>query len=141
MPANQRRQFLRCQKHKKERNRRGCQYYLRMRAGRAVVLDVYMFGQSREYITPLQHHRKIQFWVEGVLAWGGIILGCRMNFHVFQRRSESGVRYCAEINLFYLRLFRGVVGRHFLFTINNAFLYRTAVLEKLFESEDNHSMY
>ncbi|GFT01770.1 transposable element Tcb1 transposase [Trichonephila clavipes] len=52
----------------------------------------------------------------GVLVWGGIMLGSRTDLHIFDAGSVNGTRYCNEILLPYVRLFRGAMGLQFLFT-------------------------
>ncbi|GFX58094.1 transposable element Tcb1 transposase [Trichonephila clavipes] len=47
----------------------------------------------------------------GVLVWGGIMLGSRTDLHIFDAGSVNGTRYCNEILLPYLRLFREAMGR------------------------------
>ncbi|GFX44595.1 transposable element Tcb1 transposase [Trichonephila clavipes] len=47
----------------------------------------------------------------GVLVWGGIMLGSRTDLHIFDAGSVNGTRYCNEIFLPYVRLFRGAMGR------------------------------
>ncbi|GFW40947.1 transposable element Tc1 transposase [Trichonephila clavipes] len=47
----------------------------------------------------------------GVLVWGGIMLGSRTDLHIFDAGSVNGTRYCNEILLPYVRLFRGAMGR------------------------------
>ncbi|GFU01544.1 transposable element Tcb1 transposase [Trichonephila clavipes] len=42
-----------------------------------------------------------------VLVWGGIMLGSRTDLHIFDAGSVNGTRYCNEILLPYVRLFRG----------------------------------
>ncbi|GFV64014.1 dna-mediated transposase [Trichonephila clavipes] len=46
----------------------------------------------------------------GVLVWGGIMLGSRTDLHIFDAGSVNGKRYCNEILLPYVRLFRGAMG-------------------------------
>ncbi|GFW29473.1 transposable element Tc3 transposase [Trichonephila clavipes] len=55
----------------------------------------------------------------GVLVWGGIMLGSRTDLHIFFG-SVNGTRYCNEILLPYVRLFRGAMGLQFLFMDDNA---------------------
>ncbi|GFT84797.1 transposable element Tcb2 transposase [Trichonephila clavipes] len=43
----------------------------------------------------------------GVLVWEGIMLGSRTDLHIFDAGSVNGTRYCNEILLPYVRLFRG----------------------------------
>ncbi|GFV57755.1 transposable element Tc3 transposase [Trichonephila clavipes] len=54
-----------------------------------------------------------------VLVWGGIMLGSRTDLHIFDAGSVNGTRYCNEILLPYVRLFRGAMGLQFLFMDDN----------------------
>ncbi|GFX41250.1 transposable element Tc3 transposase [Trichonephila clavipes] len=72
----------------------------------------------------------------GVLVWGGIMLGSRTDLHIFDVGSVNGTRYCNEILLPYVRLFRGAMGLQFLFMDDNALCHRTVAAEQLLESED-----
>ncbi|GFX45650.1 transposable element Tcb2 transposase [Trichonephila clavipes] len=72
----------------------------------------------------------------GVLVWGGIMLGSRTDLHIFDAVSVNGTRYCNEILLPYVRLFRGAMGLQFLFIDDNAPSHRTVAAEQLLESED-----
>ncbi|GFV24734.1 transposable element Tcb2 transposase [Trichonephila clavipes] len=76
----------------------------------------------------------------GVLVWGGIMLGSRTDLHIFDAGSINGTRYCNEILLPYVRLFRGAMGLQFLFMDDNAPCHRTVAAEQLFESEDIERM-
>ncbi|GFU06298.1 transposable element Tcb2 transposase [Trichonephila clavipes] len=76
----------------------------------------------------------------GVLVWGGIMLGSRTDLHIFDAGSINGTRYCNEILLPYVRLFRGAMGLQFLFMDDNAPCHRTVAAEQLLESEDIESM-
>ncbi|GFS85779.1 transposable element Tc1 transposase [Trichonephila clavipes] len=76
----------------------------------------------------------------GVLVWGGIMLGSRTDLHIFDAGSVNGTRYCNEILLPYVRLFRGAMGLQFLFMDNNAPCHRTVAVEQLLESEDIERM-
>ncbi|GFU81511.1 transposable element Tcb2 transposase [Trichonephila clavipes] len=69
----------------------------------------------------------------GVLVWGGIMLGSRTDLHIFDAGSINGTRYCNEILLPYVRLFRGAMGLQFLFMDNNAPCHRTVAAEQLLE--------
>ncbi|GFW10079.1 transposable element Tcb2 transposase [Trichonephila clavipes] len=64
------------------------------------------------------------------------MLGSRIDFHIFDAGSVNGTRYCNEILLPYVRLFRGAMGLQFLFMDDNAPCYRTVAAEQLLESED-----
>ncbi|GFT99723.1 transposable element Tcb2 transposase [Trichonephila clavipes] len=52
----------------------------------------------------------------------------------------NGTRYCNEILLPYVRLFRGAMGLQFLFMDDNAPCHRTVTSEQLLESEDIERM-
>ncbi|GFX94764.1 transposable element Tc1 transposase [Trichonephila clavipes] len=70
----------------------------------------------------------------GVLVWGGIMLGSRTDLHIFDAGSVNGTRYCKEILLPYVRLFRGAMGLQFLFMNDNAPCHRTVAAEQLLET-------
>ncbi|GFX03827.1 transposable element Tcb2 transposase [Trichonephila clavipes] len=76
----------------------------------------------------------------GVLVLGGIMLGSRTDLHIFDAGSVNGTRYCNEILLPYVRLFRGSMGLQFLFMDDNAPCHRTVAAEQLLESEDIERM-
>ncbi|GFW22654.1 transposable element Tc3 transposase [Trichonephila clavipes] len=76
----------------------------------------------------------------GVLVWGGIMLGSRTDLHIFDAGSVNRTRYCNEILLPYVRLFRGAMGKQFLFMDDNAPCHRTVAAEQLLESEDIERM-
>ncbi|GFV53675.1 transposable element Tcb1 transposase [Trichonephila clavipes] len=76
----------------------------------------------------------------GVLVCGGIMLGSRTDLHIFDAGSVNGTRYCNEILLPYVRLFRGAMGLQFLFMDDNAPCHRTVAAEQLLESEDIERM-
>ncbi|GFT96379.1 transposable element Tcb2 transposase [Trichonephila clavipes] len=75
-----------------------------------------------------------RYGVRGVLVWGGIKLGSRTDLHIFDAGSVNGTRYCNEILLPYVRLFRGAMGLQFLFMNDNAPCHRTVAAEQLLES-------
>ncbi|GFU97096.1 transposable element Tc3 transposase [Trichonephila clavipes] len=70
----------------------------------------------------------------GVLVWGGIMLGSRTDLHIFDAGSVNGTRYCNEILLPYVRLFRSAMGLQFLFMDDNAPCHQTVAAEQLLES-------
>ncbi|GFY17455.1 transposable element Tcb1 transposase [Trichonephila clavipes] len=72
----------------------------------------------------------------GVLVWGGIMLGSRTDLHIFDAGSVNGTRFCNEILLPYVCLFRGAMGLQFLFMDDNAPCHRTVAAEQLLDSED-----
>ncbi|GFX41998.1 transposable element Tcb1 transposase [Trichonephila clavipes] len=81
-----------------------------------------------------------RYGVRGVLVWGGIMLGSRTDLHIFYAGSVKGTRYCNEILLPYVRLFRVAMGLQFLFMDDNAPCHRTVAAEQLLESEDIERM-
>ncbi|GFV16160.1 uncharacterized protein TNCV_3379241 [Trichonephila clavipes] len=64
------------------------------------------------------------------------MLGSRTDLHIFDAGSVNGTRYCNEILLPYVRLFRGAMGLQFFFMDDNAPYHRTVASEQLLESED-----
>ncbi|GFW67895.1 transposable element Tcb2 transposase [Trichonephila clavipes] len=72
----------------------------------------------------------------GVLVWGGIMLNGRTELHVFDRGSVIGDRYCEEVLLPHVCLFRGAIGPDFIFLDDNARTHRTLAVEELMERED-----
>ncbi|GFT18056.1 transposable element Tcb1 transposase [Trichonephila clavipes] len=62
------------------------------------------------------------------------------DLHIFDAGSVNGTRYCNEILLPYVRLFRGAMGLQFLFMDDNAPCHRTVAAEQLLESEDIERM-
>ncbi|GFX56121.1 transposable element Tcb2 transposase [Trichonephila clavipes] len=75
-----------------------------------------------------------------VLVWGDIMLGSCTDLHIFDAGSVNGTRYCNEILLPYLRLFRGAMGLQFLLMDDNAPCHRTVASKQLLESEDIERM-
>ncbi|GFX64439.1 transposable element Tcb2 transposase [Trichonephila clavipes] len=142
-PAHRRRRSLWCQEH---RNWRDNEW------GRVLFTDESRFSLSSD------SHR-ILIWRErgsrnhpsniierdryggcGVLVWGGIMLGSRTDLHIFDAGSVNGTRYCNEILLPYVCLFRGAMGLQFLFMDDNAPCHCTVAAEQLLESEDIERM-
>ncbi|GFX04923.1 transposable element Tcb2 transposase [Trichonephila clavipes] len=76
----------------------------------------------------------------GVLVWGGIMLGSRTDLHIFDAGSVNGTRYCNEILLPYVRLFRGAMGLQFLFMDDNVPCHPTVAAEQLLEIKDIERM-
>ncbi|GFV48897.1 transposable element Tc3 transposase [Trichonephila clavipes] len=61
----------------------------------------------------------------GVLVWGSIMLGSRTDLHIFDAGLVNETRYCNEILLPYVRLFRGAMGLQFFFMDDNSPCHRT----------------
>ncbi|GFU94746.1 transposable element Tcb2 transposase [Trichonephila clavipes] len=68
------------------------------------------------------------------------MLGSRTDLHIFDAGSVNGTRYCNEILLPYVRLFRGAMGLQFLFMDDIAPCHRTVAAEQILESEDIEHM-
>ncbi|GFV33461.1 dna-mediated transposase [Trichonephila clavipes] len=68
------------------------------------------------------------------------MLGSRTDLHIFHTGSINGTRYCNEILLPSVRLFRVAKGLQFLFMDDNAPWHRTVAAEQLLESEDIERM-
>ncbi|GFT09667.1 transposable element Tcb2 transposase [Trichonephila clavipes] len=64
------------------------------------------------------------------------MLNGRTELHIFDTWSVIGYRYCEEVLLPHVRLFRGAVGPDFIFMDDNARPHRTLAVEELQESED-----
>ncbi|GFT16522.1 transposable element Tcb2 transposase [Trichonephila clavipes] len=62
------------------------------------------------------------------------MLGSRTDLHIFDAGSANVTRYCNEILLPYVRLFRGAMGLQFLFMDDNAPCHRTVAAEQLLKS-------
>ncbi|GFU99575.1 transposable element Tcb1 transposase [Trichonephila clavipes] len=142
-PAHRRRRSLWCREH---RNWRDNEW------GRVLFTDESRFSLSSDSHRILiwrergsrNHPSNIierdRYGGRGVLVWGGIMLGSRTDLHIFDAGSVNGTRYCNEILLPYVRLFRGAMGLQFLFMDDNAPCHRTVAVEQLLESEDIERM-
>ncbi|GFV95624.1 transposable element Tc3 transposase [Trichonephila clavipes] len=136
-PAHRRRRSLWCWEHQNWRDNEW---------GRVLFTDESRFSLSsdshriliwRERGSRNQPSKIIErdrYGGRGVLVWGGIMLGSRTDLHVFDAGSVNGTRYCNEILLPYVRLFRGAMGLQFLFMDDNAPCHRTVAAEQLLES-------
>ncbi|GFV17536.1 transposable element Tcb1 transposase [Trichonephila clavipes] len=137
MPAHRRRRSLWCREH---RNWRDNEW------GRVLFTDESSFSLSSDSHRILiwrergsrNHSSNIierdRYGGRGVLVWGGIMLSSRTDLHIFDAGSVNGTRYCNEILLTYVRLFRGAMGLQFLFMDDNAPCHRTVAAEQLLES-------
>ncbi|GFW76908.1 transposable element Tcb2 transposase [Trichonephila clavipes] len=142
-PAHRRRRSLWCREH---RNWRDNEW------GRVLFIDESRFSLSSDSHRILiwrergsrNHPSNIierdRYGGRGVLVWGGIMLGSRTDLHIFDTGSVNGTRYCNEILLPYVRLFRGAMGLQFLFMDDNAPCHRTVAAKQLLESEDIERM-
>ncbi|GFU63384.1 transposable element Tcb2 transposase [Trichonephila clavipes] len=64
------------------------------------------------------------------------MLNGRNQLHIFDRGSVIGDRYCEEVLLPHVGLFRGAIDPDLIFTDGNAWPHRTLAFEELLESED-----
>ncbi|GFW06480.1 transposable element Tcb2 transposase [Trichonephila clavipes] len=138
-PAHQRKRSLWCREH---RNWRDNEW------GRVLFTDESRFSLSSDSHRILiwrergsrNHPSNIierdRYGGRGVLVWRGIMLGSRTHLQIFDAGSVNRTRYCNEILLPYVRLFRGAMGLQFLFMDDNAPCHRTVAAEQLLESED-----
>ncbi|GFW55525.1 transposable element Tcb2 transposase [Trichonephila clavipes] len=138
-PSHRRRRSLWCREH---RNWRDNEW------GRVLFTDESRFSLSSDSHRILiwrergsrNHSSDIierdRYGGRGVIVWGGIMLGSRTDFHIFDAGSVNGTRYCKEILLPYVRLFRDAMGVQFLFMDDNAPCHRTVAAEQLLESDD-----
>ncbi|GFW91489.1 transposable element Tcb2 transposase [Trichonephila clavipes] len=136
-PAHRRRRSLWCREH---RNWRDNEW------GRVLFTDENRFSLSSDSHRILiwrergsrNHPSNIierdRYGGRGVLVWGGIMLGSRTDLHIFDAGSVNGTRFCNEILLPYMRLFRGAMGLQFLFMDDNAPCHRTVAAKQLLES-------
>ncbi|GFV33017.1 transposable element Tcb2 transposase [Trichonephila clavipes] len=136
-PAHRRRRSLWCREHRKWRDNEW---------GRVLFTDESRFSLSSDSHRILiwrergsrKHPSNIiemdRYEGRGVLVWGGIMLGSRTDLHIFDAGSVNRTRYCNEILLPYVRLFRGAMGLQFLFMDDNAPCHRTVAAEMLLES-------
>ncbi|GFX72030.1 transposable element Tc3 transposase [Trichonephila clavipes] len=63
------------------------------------------------------------------------MLNGRAEFHIFDRGSVIGDRYCEEVLLPHVRLFQGAIRPDFIFMDENARPHQTLAVEELLESE------
>ncbi|GFW86284.1 transposable element Tcb2 transposase [Trichonephila clavipes] len=143
MPAHRRRRSLWCREHRKWRDNEW---------GRVLFTDESRFSLSSDSHRILiwrergsrNHPSNIierdRYGGRGILVWGGIMLGSRTDLHIFDAGSVNGTRYCNEILLPYVRLFRGAMGLQFLFMDDNAPCHHTVAAKQLLESEDIERM-
>ncbi|GFS69189.1 DDE_3 domain-containing protein [Trichonephila clavipes] len=68
------------------------------------------------------------------------MLGSSTDLHIFDAGSVNGTRYCNEILLPYVRLFRGAWVCSYFSWDDNAPCHRTVAAEQLLESEDIERM-
>ncbi|GFT76766.1 transposable element Tcb1 transposase [Trichonephila clavipes] len=136
-PAHRRRRSLWCREHRNWRDNEWgrvlftdeSRFSLRSDSHRILI---WRERESRNH--PSDIIERDRYGGRGVLVWRGILLGCRTDLHIFDAGSVNGTRYCNEILLPYVHLFRGAMGLQFLFMDDNAPCHRTVTAEQLLES-------
>ncbi|GFV70154.1 transposable element Tc1 transposase [Trichonephila clavipes] len=69
------------------------------------------------------------------MVWAGIMINGRTRLHVVANGTMTGQRYIDEILLPHVRLFRGAVGKKFVFMDDNATCHRTLAVQDYLDSE------
>ncbi|GFS95985.1 transposable element Tcb2 transposase [Trichonephila clavipes] len=142
-PAHRRRCSLCCREHRKWRDNEWRRVLFTDESRFSLSSDSHRILIWRERGSrnhPSNIIERDRYGGRGVLVWGGIMLGSRTDLHIFDAGSVNGTRYCNEILLPYVRLFRGAMGLQFLFMDDNAPCHRTVAAEQLLESEDIERM-
>ncbi|GFX86272.1 transposable element Tc1 transposase [Trichonephila clavipes] len=142
-PAHRRRRSLWCREHRNWRDSEWGRVLFTYESRFCLSSDSHRILIWRERGSrnhPSNIIERDRYGGRGVLVWGGIMLGSRTDLHIFDAGSVNGTRYCNEILLPYVRLFRGAMGLQFLFIDDNAPCHRTVAAEQLLESEDIERM-
>ncbi|GFV39731.1 transposable element Tcb2 transposase [Trichonephila clavipes] len=142
-PAHRRRRFLWCREHRNWRDNEWGRVLFTDESGLSLSSDsrrILIWRERGSRNHPSNIIERDRHGGRGVLFWGGIMLGSRTDLHIFDAGSVNGTRYCNEILLPYVRLFRGAMGLRFLFMDDNAPCHRTVAAEQLLESEDIERM-
>ncbi|GFT02272.1 transposable element Tcb2 transposase [Trichonephila clavipes] len=142
-PAHRRRRSLWCREHRNWRDNEWGRVLFTDESRFSLSSDshrILIWRERRSRNHPSNIIERDRYGGRGVLVWGGIMLGSRTDLHIFDAGSVNGTRYCNEILLPYVRLFRGAMGLQFLFKDDNAPCHRTVAAEQLLESEDIERM-
>ncbi|GFV04280.1 down syndrome cell adhesion molecule-like protein Dscam2 [Trichonephila clavipes] len=111
-PAHRRRRSLWCREHRNWKDNE---------RGRVLFTDESRFSLSSDshriliwrergsHNHPSNIIERGRYGGRGVFVWGGIMLDSRTDLHIFDAGSVIGTRYCNEILLPYVRLFRGAM--------------------------------
>ncbi|GFV23279.1 transposable element Tcb1 transposase [Trichonephila clavipes] len=136
-PAHRRRRSLWCREHRNWRDNEWGRVLFTDESRFSFSSDshrILIWGERGSRNHPSNIIERNRYGGRGVLVWGGIMLGSRTDLHIFDAGSVNGTRYCNEILLPYVRLFRGAMGLQFLFMDDNAPCHRTVAAEQLLES-------
>lgn len=102
-----------------------------------IPTSIYREGNS------LPHQQKVQdayCYGRGVFLWTGIMHNTRTLFHICDGNKVTSQRYCTEILLDPVSLFRSADGQDFLFTDDNAHPHRTTEVSDTLAREDIQRM-
>ncbi|GFT26766.1 transposable element Tcb2 transposase [Trichonephila clavipes] len=132
-PAHRRRRSLWCREHRNWRDNEWGRV-LFTDDSRFSLRSILIWRERGSRNHPSNIIKRDRYGGRGVLVWGGIMLGSRTDLHIFDAGSINETRYCNEILLPYVRLFRGAMGLQFLFMDDNAPCHRTIAAEQLLES-------
>lgn len=141
--AHRRRRFVWCREHQNWTDQQWGRVLFTDESRFSLTTDsgrIHIWRERGTRNNPSNIVERDRFRGRGVLVWGGIMLGTRTDLHVVQGGSVTGSRYCNDILLPYVRLFRGAMGPQFLFMDDNAPPHRTEAVEELLESEDIERM-
>ncbi|GFU37786.1 transposable element Tcb1 transposase [Trichonephila clavipes] len=122
-PAHRRRRSLWCREHWNWRDNEWEQVLFTDESRFSLSSDshrILIWGERGSRNHPSNIIERDRYGGRGVLVWGGIMLGSRTDLHIFDAGSVNETRYCNEILLPYVRLFRGAMGLQFLFMDDNA---------------------
>ncbi|GFX45030.1 transposable element Tcb2 transposase [Trichonephila clavipes] len=138
-PAHRRRRSLWCREHRNWRDNEWGRVLFTEESRFSLSSDshrILIWRERGSHNHPSNIIERDRYGGRGILVWKGIMLGSRTDLHIFDAGSVNGTRYCNEILLPYVRLFRGAMGLQFLFMDDNAPCHRTVAAEQLLESED-----
>ncbi|GFX62044.1 transposable element Tcb1 transposase [Trichonephila clavipes] len=122
-PAHRRRRSLWCREHRNWRDNEWGRVLFTYESRFSLSSDSHRLLIWRERGSrnhPSNIIERDRYGGHGVLVWGGIKLGSRTDLHIVDAGSVNETRYCNEILLPYVRLFRGAMGLQFLFMDDNA---------------------
>ncbi|GFW63645.1 transposable element Tcb2 transposase [Trichonephila clavipes] len=137
-PAHRRRRSLWCREHRNWRDNEWGRVLFTGESRFSLSSDshcILIWRERRSRNHPSNIIERDRYGGRGVLVWGGM-LGSRTDLHIFDAGSVNGTRYCNEILLPYVRLFRGAMGLQFLFMDDNAPCHRKIAAKQLLKSED-----
>ncbi|GFY35396.1 transposable element Tcb2 transposase [Trichonephila clavipes] len=137
-PAHRRKRSLWCREHRNWRDNEWGRVLFTNESRFSLTSDshrILIWRERGRRNHPSNIIERDRYGGRGALVWGGIMLGSRTDLHIFDAGSVTGTRYCNEILLPYVRLFRGAMGLQFLFMDDNAPCHRTVAAEQLIDIE------